>query len=87
MGYKKQQRSIDNGEYSRLRNPKTGKVEGITKVSSNVGRNEKCPCGSEKKFKSCCLPNGVFFRNNTRKTQGVKLASMKINLKRLFTKR
>lgn len=22
----------------------------------NVGRNDKCPCGSGKKYKSCCLP-------------------------------
>ncbi|ABK61776.1 YecA family protein [Clostridium novyi] len=23
----------------------------------NVGRNEKCPCGSQKKYKKCCLKN------------------------------
>lgn len=23
-----------------------------------VGRNEPCPCGSDKKFKRCCLQNG-----------------------------
>ena len=22
---------------------------------SNVGRNDKCPCGSGKKFKACCM--------------------------------
>ena len=26
------------------------------KLSSNkIGRNEKCPCGSERKYKKCCL--------------------------------
>lgn len=25
-----------------------------------IGRNEPCPCGSGKKFKKCCLGNGVF---------------------------
>ena len=26
-------------------------------MNSKVGRNEKCPCGSGKKFKKCCLNN------------------------------
>lgn len=25
---------------------------------SNVGRNDKCPCGSGKKYKNCCMPKG-----------------------------
>ena len=25
------------------------------KLYPNVGRNEKCPCGSGKKFKHCCV--------------------------------
>ena len=24
-------------------------------VGKVIGRNDKCPCGSEKKFKKCCL--------------------------------
>ena len=24
---------------------------------SNVGRNDKCPCGSGKKYKNCCMKN------------------------------
>ena len=24
-----------------------------------IGRNDPCPCGSEKKFKRCCLKNGA----------------------------
>ena len=26
----------------------------------NVGRNEKCPCGSGKKYKHCCLDAGTY---------------------------
>lgn len=25
-----------------------------------VGRNDKCPCGSGKKYKHCCLKSGVY---------------------------
>ena len=25
-----------------------------------VGRNEKCPCGSGKKYKNCCLSSGTY---------------------------
>ena len=33
----------------------TQPVEGID--YSNVGRNDKCPCGSGKKYKNCCMNN------------------------------
>ncbi len=35
-----------------------GSVRGETfrKAYTDVGRNDPCPCGSEKKFKKCCLP-------------------------------
>ena len=26
-----------------------------TRKSKKIGRNEKCPCGSGKKYKKCCL--------------------------------
>ena len=26
--------------------------------SNKIGRNEKCPCGSNLKYKKCCLNNG-----------------------------
>ncbi|MBK9284950.1 MAG: SEC-C domain-containing protein [Sphingobacteriaceae bacterium] len=29
-------------------------LEDGQKVFNNKGRNEKCPCGSGKKFKRCC---------------------------------
>ncbi len=27
----------------------------VYKLTSPIGRNEKCPCGSSRKFKRCCL--------------------------------
>ena len=27
----------------------------ITRITRKVQRNEKCPCGSKKKFKHCCI--------------------------------
>jgi hypothetical protein len=29
------------------------------RVSAQVGRNDRCPCGSGKKYKRCCLPRGL----------------------------
>jgi preprotein translocase subunit SecA len=31
------------------------KVEPIRNRSKKVGRNDPCPCGSGKKYKSCCM--------------------------------
>ena len=28
----------------------------------DVGRNDKCPCGSGKKYKKCCLDSGKYER-------------------------
>lgn len=33
---------------------KTTKREPYTRGQEKVGRNELCPCGSEKKYKHCC---------------------------------
>jgi len=30
------------------------KVKGVPKQSVRIGANEKCPCGSGKKYKFCC---------------------------------
>lgn len=32
----------------------------------HIGRNEKCPCGSGKKYKNCCLNTGKYekYKNN-----------------------
>ena len=31
------------------------KFEELSKVRKKIGRNERCPCGSGKKYKACCL--------------------------------
>jgi peptide deformylase len=31
------------------------KSKPIVRVTSKIGRNDKCPCGSGKKYKKCCL--------------------------------
>ncbi|WP_082849957.1 SEC-C metal-binding domain-containing protein [Halioglobus sp. HI00S01] len=28
--------------------------EPVTRLAPKVGRNDPCPCGSERKFKKCC---------------------------------
>lgn len=42
-----------------MENPETiNKLMGkkmVPKISSRVKRNDKCPCGSEKKYKICCI--------------------------------
>jgi uncharacterized protein YecA (UPF0149 family) len=35
------------------------KEKPITK-EFNIGRNDKCPCGSEKKYKNCCMKSGKY---------------------------
>ena len=40
-----------------LKGRKINEIEGKNKTvisSKNVGRNDKCPCGSNKKYKKCC---------------------------------
>ena len=32
----------------------------VKRISAKIGRNDKCPCGSGKKFKKCCLGNGTY---------------------------
>ena len=32
------------------------KVKRKRRLKTKVGRNDPCPCGSEKKFKNCCFP-------------------------------
>jgi uncharacterized protein YecA (UPF0149 family) len=43
------------------------KIEFDTQLEKNedfvdVGRNDKCPCGSGKKYKKCCLDSGKYER-------------------------
>ena len=36
-------------------NKKTGATMPMVKSSQKVGRNDPCACGSNKKYKKCCL--------------------------------
>ncbi|SUA50474.1 Predicted metal-binding protein related to the C-terminal domain of SecA [Oligella ureolytica] len=38
-----------------LKGKKKVNFETVTRKSKKIGRNEKCPCGSGKKYKKCCL--------------------------------
>jgi len=86
--FKPNRYSIDNGQYQRFLNEE-GKAEGIRKVAVEVGRNSPCPCKSGLKYKKCCLPKGRFYVESQKKTKlkGLKKATLKIRLKRLFKKR
>ena len=35
---------------------KKAKLQPLVRRGKKVGRNEKCTCGSGKKYKHCCLP-------------------------------
>ena len=35
-------------------------VHGTKELSEKLGRNDLCPCGSGKRFKTCCLKKGCF---------------------------
>ncbi|KMQ51429.1 hypothetical protein CHISP_1676 [Chitinispirillum alkaliphilum] len=48
--------SQSNSFLSRLRSDGSFKGETFVKKYSDVNRNSLCPCGSNKKFKKCCLP-------------------------------
>ncbi len=35
-------------------------VRGFKELIEKLGRNDPCPCGSTRKFKSCCMHSGCF---------------------------
>ena len=35
-------------------------VRGFKELIEKLGRNDPCPCGSNRKFKNCCMHNGCF---------------------------
>ncbi|MBU6175076.1 MAG: SEC-C domain-containing protein [Planctomycetes bacterium] len=35
-------------------------VHGEKLLEEKLGRNDRCPCGSSKSFKRCCLRSGCF---------------------------
>lgn len=38
-------------------------------MSKKIGRNDKCPCGSGKKYKKCCIDSGRKFGNSQAQSQ------------------
>ena len=38
---------------------KKAKLQPLVRRGKKVGRNDKCPCGSGKKYKQCCLPKEI----------------------------
>ena len=36
-----------------------GKLQPLVRGGKKIGRNDKCPCGSGKKYKHCCLPREI----------------------------
>jgi len=42
------------GEATELRKEAKRRVSATRVTKQKIGRNEPCPCGSEKKFKKCC---------------------------------
>lgn len=89
---KKSNKSVDNYDYrllkylvSKLKSPFVDwKVTWMEKLHShsrfnNLGRNEKCPCGSGKKYKKCCLPKaGVLMPHAIFKIPGMELGEERI---------
>jgi uncharacterized protein YecA (UPF0149 family) len=39
-----------------------------------VGRNERCPCGSLKKFKRCCMPRPVRYEPPAEESETIEAA-------------
>ena len=35
------------------------KIQPLVRRGKKVGRNDKCPCESGKKYKQCCLPKEI----------------------------
>ncbi|WP_205678768.1 SEC-C metal-binding domain-containing protein [Aquisphaera insulae] len=40
-------------------------VHGDKELCEKLGRNDPCPCGSEKPFKRCCRNSGCFRRRES----------------------
>lgn len=36
----------------------------VVKEYESIGRNDKCPCGSGKKYKNCCLNSGKYEKHH-----------------------
>ena len=42
-------------------------VHGNKELSEKLGKNDLCPCGSDKRFKKCCMKKGCFFLSGHRR--------------------
>jgi hypothetical protein len=49
------------------------------KAKKKIGRNDPCPCGSGKKYKKCCLPKGITFREETEKEETAAIPKNSVN--------
>lgn len=45
---------------SRMLNSYMTKPKQKVRKGKKIGRNDKCPCGSGKKYKHCCLSSGKY---------------------------
>ena len=52
----------------------------IREYDKKIGRNDPCPCGSGKKYKNCCLKEGVNY-NETRELSAQEMAKIKYGTK------
>jgi hypothetical protein len=58
------------------------------KAKKKIGRNDPCPCGSGKKYKKCCLPKGITFREETVKEEDAAvLKDIGLDLRELYDAR
>ena len=53
------QHELDHFNGKLISDHKVEKLEPI-RAKEKIGRNDKCPCGSGRKFKKCCLGNGAY---------------------------
>jgi hypothetical protein len=61
------------------------------KTKKKIGRNDPCPCGSGKKYKKCCLPKGITFKEETAKGEDAAIpkstGDIGLNLRELYDDR
>ena len=67
---------VDMNKYVRPRKTRTV----IRKYDKKIGRNDLCPCRSGKKYKNCCLKEGVDY-NETRELSAQEMAKIKYGTK------
>ena len=53
-------------------------VQTVVRTSKRIRRNDKCTCGSGKKFKKCCLPNFIQKKADNLKSPEYKKSEIKI---------